>query len=290
MKWLQSLRKENPDPIPAEGPVGSTAPGVETTPTGASLSSPYSESEQNVPPVEPKHTPDVNDQAVVNAAEMAQVASAAMVAEMAEISVTSPAATINVADGLLRRIDELQATQREIGSGQQELRELFENRIRSDEVQGRALEKLHDELKQYKSNFVRQQLLPVLKEVIFCHDFAVREMERMQSVTAAADATVVRTLDVLRQMLADLLFKYDVEPYRQEGDSFDAKTQQCTRTVPTNNSEQDKRIASVLLDGFRSPEGIIRREQVAVYKLAPATNNAPTNDVVTSNTNDTGAT
>src|SRR5262249_55190677 len=123
--------------------------------------------------------------------------------------------------------------------------------------------------RQYKSNFVRQQLLPLLKEVIFCHDFLTAQIERLAAVTEDAGASASRALAAAQQMLADLMFKYDVEPFRADGEQFDPKWQQCTQTIPTDRSEADKTLASRGLTGFRSPEGVVRREQVTVYKFTP---------------------
>lgn len=151
---------------------------------------------------------------------------------------------------------------------QLELQRLFESRIHSDEVQGKALEKLHDELRSYKSNFIRQELLPFFKDVIFCHDFLAGEINRLASGGDAPNDNNddLRALDHARQMLVDLLFKYDIEPYRGEGDQFDPKTQQCTKTMPTEIADKDKKIAAAVLPGFKSPDTILRREQVTVYK------------------------
>src|SRR5262249_13275852 len=79
-----------------------------------------------------------------------------------------------------------------------------------------------------------------------------------------------RAFDHLRQMLADILAKYDVEPYRSPGPEFDRREQQCVRTVPTTNEADEKKIAVVGAVGFRMADHIIRKEQVTVYKSAPA--------------------
>lgn len=160
----------------------------------------------------------------------------------------------------------------EISAQQLELRQIFENRLRSDEIQGKALERLHDELQQYKTNFVRQSLTPLLKEVIFCHDFVLQQTDRLNQPGSENRAdTAQKSLDAVRQMLVDLLFKFDVEPYRNEagtGSPFEPRTQQCLKTLPTDQPDLDKRIAQQGACGFRAGETILRREQVMVYKYS----------------------
>lgn len=165
--------------------------------------------------------------------------------------------------------DVIQSALHPLGEAQKALQEQFGARIRSDEVQAKALETLHDDLKQYKANFVRQQMLPLLKEVIFCHDFVASQVDRASADEAAASTPAVSALAATKQMLLDLLFKYDVEPYQAEGEQFDPKNQQCARTVPTGRADADKTIAGRIQAGFRSPDGIVRREQVTVFKFTP---------------------
>ena len=159
------------------------------------------------------------------------------------------------------------------------LRELFESKIRSDETQAKALEKLHDQLGEYKANFVRQEMMPLLRDLIYCHDVAEDEAGRARKDAAPPTAEgMARAFDHLRQMVADVLSKYDVEPFRAAGPEFDRREQQCVRTVPTGESADDKKVAAVGVLGFRLGEQIIRKEQVTVYKYTPGTPAAPASD------------
>lgn len=167
---------------------------------------------------------------------------------------------------------ELTEANRSLIAEQTRLRELFDSRLRSDDVQNRALDRLLDELRDYKSNFVRQQQQPLLREIIDCFDFATREAERLSALrtepeeTASPAAEAGRSFGVLAQMLVDLLSRYDIEPYRHDGPLFDAKMQQCVKTVPCDSPDRDKQVAEVGASGFRMGDQIIRREQVVVFK------------------------
>lgn len=165
---------------------------------------------------------------------------------------------------------EMIALQTRQADEQARLRELFESRLRSDEVQNRSLDRLLDELRDYKANFVRQQWQPLLREVIDCHDFAAKESQRLSAAESTAPEASA-SLGVLRQMLLDLLSRYDIEPYRHESELFDAKWQQCIKTVFSSNPEDDKRIAEQGVPGFRQGDQLVRREQVVVYKFKSGT-------------------
>jgi molecular chaperone GrpE (heat shock protein) len=164
-------------------------------------------------------------------------------------------------------------TTAELMAEQMELRKLFESRIHSDEVQARALERLHDELQSSRKQLQRTEMAPLFKDIIFCHDFVTRELERHdESDGPQSDSPVdwQSSFEVLGQMLLDVLFKYDVEPLRSESEEFDRKTQQCVRSENTTDADKDRQIATCGLIGFRSEERIMRREQVTVFRYRPS--------------------
>ena len=170
------------------------------------------------------------------------------------------AALIDVAIGL-----------QDLSAKQDGLRELFEARIRSDEVQAKALEHFHDQVREYKTNFIRQEMQPLLRDLIYCYDFAADEVERASRVgSLPTSLETARAFDHLRQMVADILSKYDVEPYRCPGPDFDRREQQCVRTIPTAIEGDEKKVAAVGAIGFRLADLIMRKEQVTVYKYNPA--------------------
>lgn len=199
--------------------------------------------------------------------EASLVESSASDQHQGEPSAPTPSVpTANNPEFVRPALDELFAIQKRQAEELARLRELFESRLRSDDVQNRSLDRLLDELRDYKANFVRQQWQPLLREVIDCHDFAAKESQRL-SAAESSGPEASASLGVLRQMLLDLLSRYDIEPYRHESELFDAKWQQCIKTVFSSNPEDDKRIAEQGVPGFRQGEQLVRREQVVVYKF-----------------------
>jgi molecular chaperone GrpE (heat shock protein) len=269
MKWLQSLLQDAPSEssvLPADSSARSPAAAPETRDDGlaASAAPAGAEPPQAGPaPDAPGRVDQPANEAPAPGAWPADVQSAEETAAAAE--------RFTAAAALHAALGGIEARQEELAAAQRDLRELFQSRIRTDEVQAKALETLHDELRQYKTSFLRQQMLPLLNEVIFCQDFLAQEIDRLRSSDSEPGARdpSLRTMAVARQMLLDLLFKFDVEPYRVESEQFDPKQQQCAKTVPTGNDARDKQIAARGLEGFRSPEGIVRREHVTVYKFTP---------------------
>jgi molecular chaperone GrpE (heat shock protein) len=168
-------------------------------------------------------------------------------------------------------LGEVAAKVEETASRQQELNRLFESRLCSDEVQAKTLERMHDQLDDYKANFIRQAMRPLMLDVIFCYDFVAEELNRAFSPGPAPGLqSLTDVLEHTKQMIADVLFKYELEPYRALGEDFDRTLQHCVRTVSTSVEALDKKVAGLGVVGFRSGESIIRKEQVTVYKYVPA--------------------
>ena len=164
--------------------------------------------------------------------------------------------------------DPVQAGLADLAARQDELNRLFEERLRTDAVQADALRYLHDELQAYRDDFIRAARRPVLKEVMQCYDFVAAELDR--AATAEAPA-----LEHVKSVLTDLLFKYDVEPGRVEGDDFDRESQQGIRTVATTDPALDRKVAARGLIGFRERGAVLRKEQVTVYKFTPGASPCP---------------
>lgn len=227
----------------------------------ASTSDEIAPDETSVETTETESSADMNDQLQLLADTMRQasiqLSAAAVVgsAQQPEDEASSEA------------LDEIRGEQTEIRSDQAELRKLFESRIHSDQVQSRALERLHEELKGSRELLKRSEMAPVLKDIIFCHDFVAKEL---QHDADGGEPDWRKSFEMLGQMLLDVLFKYDVEPFSSDSDEFDRSCQQCVKTESTDEPEQDRRIASVGLSGFRNEDRIIRREQVTVFRYRPS--------------------
>lgn len=241
---------------PLEEPAGRETSVSEDVPAAAVAQGEESPSEgaDALPP------DDMNDQLRLLADTMrqasVQLSAAAVVGSAQPSEETSP-----------KVLDELQSAQAGLQAGQEELRKLFESRIHSDQVQSRALERLHEELKGNRELLKRSEMAPVLKDIIFCHDFVAKEL---QHDADGGEPDWRKSFEMLGQMLLDVLFKYDVEPFSGDSDEFDRTCQQCVKTESTDKPEQDRRIASVGLSGFRSEDRILRREQVTVFRYRPS--------------------
>ena len=59
-------------------------------------------------------------------------------------------------------------------------------------------------------------------------------------------------------------------PFETEGDAFDPRRQRALSTVPTDDPDRNKRVATRLRKGFQALEKVIRPEMVTVYAYKAA--------------------
>jgi molecular chaperone GrpE len=148
------------------------------------------------------------------------------------------------------------------------LQSQFEREVRAEATREKVVDRLHAELQEYKQDLLLGVLRPVFVDLIQLHD----DIGKMIATRAAGDGEVRRLLDIMRgyqQAIEDILDRQGVEPYQEEGASFDPRRQRAVATVATDDPGLEKTIAGRLRKGFRTVAGdrVIRPEIVSVYAL-----------------------
>ncbi|ADV61607.1 GrpE protein [Isosphaera pallida ATCC 43644] len=158
-----------------------------------------------------------------------------------------------------------------------QMRQMFEREVRAESNRERIVDRLHAELQEYKNDLLLKITRPIFIDLIQLHDdlgklidIELQRISESEPVDLNADWVgasdrVVKTLRDVMQSLEDTLYRQGVEPFVTEGDRFDPKRQRAVKTVPTNDPERSKTIATRIRPGFASGDRIIRPELVAVY-------------------------
>jgi molecular chaperone GrpE len=146
------------------------------------------------------------------------------------------------------------------------LQTLFDREIRAEATREKVVDRLHAELQEYKQDMLLNVLRPVFVDLIQLHD----DIGKMVAAEPNAEGDARRLLDTMagfQQGIEDILYRQGVEPYVNEGESFDPKRQRAVATVPTDDPAQSKQIAARHRKGFQANDKIIRPEIVSVYAL-----------------------
>jgi molecular chaperone GrpE len=171
-------------------------------------------------------------------------------------------------EGSARTLDAIAALDATIQRKLDTLQTLFEREIRAEETREKVVDRLHAELQEYKQDLLLNVLRPVFVDLIQFHDH-IGKMIAAQPVREE-DGEASQFLDIMRslqQEIEDILYRQGVEPFTEEGDTFDPRRQRAATTVPTDDPALTKTIAARLRKGFKAGEKVIRPEIVSVYTL-----------------------
>lgn len=138
------------------------------------------------------------------------------------------------------------------------LEQLIVKRIKDDQTQQTAVNALHSELQQYRSDAVRAGQKPILKGLVLMYDAALRMLE---SLPPSKGTEAVETL---AEEIVELLHRHDVELIAEQPERFDNKIQMALRMEPAGSEDEDQRVAQVVRQGFRWGGQVLRPQEVVV--------------------------
>jgi molecular chaperone GrpE len=152
------------------------------------------------------------------------------------------------------------------------LQSVFDREIRAETTRERIVDRLHAELQDYKQDLLLKFQRPIFVDLIQLHDDLGKMMESEPTAVADADRSLaVRgILESIRTAIEDILYRQGVEPFQQPGEEFDPRRQRAVSTVPIEDQERNRTVATRLRPGFQAGEKLIRPELVAVYTLKKA--------------------
>jgi molecular chaperone GrpE len=147
------------------------------------------------------------------------------------------------------------------------LQALFDREVRAEATRERIVDRLHAELQDYKQDLLLKVQRPIFVDLIQLHDDIGKMIEAQPQEEPDHAAAVRGRLESIRMAIEDILYRQGVEPFRAEGEDFDPRRQRAVGTVPTEELERNKTIASRLRPGFQAGDKLIRPEIVSVFTL-----------------------
>ena len=145
----------------------------------------------------------------------------------------------------------------------QELKRLFDDKIKKDTSQKQAFDKLYEEMRQYKDDFIFAAVRPILADLILLYDNMVRAEHHWE------DARGRQIIGDLREELLEILYRQDVEPVCiSDNTTLDRRQQRVIQTVATDIAAEDKQIVRVVREGFMRGDRVLRPQEVVCKKLA----------------------
>ncbi len=160
--------------------------------------------------------------------------------------------------------DDMQRLVQEIA----EIRKTVSDRLTHDQVKERAFEELYTELKQYKDDFLFQAEKPLLLDLLLFYDSLNWFHESLVKKEMSPDV-IADSFQYLIDEFLEVLYRRDVMPI-EENDRFDRKIHKAVKVSPTEDEEEDYKIAQVLKRGFHRAEKLLRPEEVVIHRAQGA--------------------
>ena len=137
-----------------------------------------------------------------------------------------------------------------------------------------AFDRLHEEMRQYKDNFLASAERPVLMDVVLLYDSILKLKQHYEQAQSVELTSLLANLDGLLVEATEILARRNILPLCEPGDKLQLRTQRAVRTVPTADPAEDMQIVDRLKTGFAVGDGVFRREEVVIKKsrAAVATN------------------
>jgi len=160
-----------------------------------------------------------------------------------------------------------------IGARLETLHQDFQTKLKYDEAKDRQLDALHKELQAHRDDLYFKILRPVLMDLIAMYD-DLHSIARHEDGRDAADLSdgevrMRRNLASFADTIEEILERYGVSAFTEEGDTVSPQRQRSIKQVETSDAGQDRRIAERLRRGFCHGDKILRPEIVSTYKVAP---------------------
>ena len=144
----------------------------------------------------------------------------------------------------------------------QEIKAILEERLSYDATKEKAMDRLSEELKLYKDDFIFQSQKPLLIDLIMLLDGVERLLDSLES----GQDRVREGLGNLKVELLEILYRRDVVPFDSHPETLDYKLHKTVKTVATTVETENNRVEKVLKPGFRWKDKVLRPEEVVILK------------------------
>ena len=148
-----------------------------------------------------------------------------------------------------------------------QLKAEFAGKIKYDEHKDEIIDKLHQELQEYKQDIVKKHILSIVLDVVKVADDIRKWIAYFRSldVSQRDPVKLFRYLEAIPSDLEDIFYWQGVKPYTNREGVFDPAKQRTIKKIATDDPSKDKTIAKSLRPGYEWEGKVIRQEMVAVY-------------------------
>ncbi|MFV8826483.1 nucleotide exchange factor GrpE [Alkalihalobacterium sp. APHAB7] len=144
----------------------------------------------------------------------------------------------------------------------------FMAKLKYDQHKESLIDRLHNEVQEYKQDLVKSTMMPVINDLIMVIDGIQKLTENHRSSEQPVDPEkILKQMEMITGDIEEVLYRQGVEPYESLEDTFNPLKQKVHSTEVTQDAENEKKIARRYRKGYEWDGKNIRKEFVSVYTL-----------------------
>lgn len=146
------------------------------------------------------------------------------------------------------------------------LEKSFDEKIEHTAYEEKIVDRMHDELQDYKQDLYLKIMKPLINEIIGIRDNILKNAESYRQNGGENPSVPLKTFETYAYDMEDALTNCNVEIFRDsEGDDFDPKRMRVVKKVDTDDESLHGKVAKVVNDGYRYESILLSPEKVEVY-------------------------
>lgn len=147
--------------------------------------------------------------------------------------------------------------------------EAFQSKLAYDATKQLQIDRLHEELQEYRRDLVMRTTRPLVNGVIQLHDDMSKLLAalREKPLTEITPQKFLSLLEGLQEDVEIVLSQNGITSYREPMKHFDPRRQKVLRTVQTSDESLAGTVAESMRPGFEQGIEILAKERVALHEF-----------------------
>lgn len=153
----------------------------------------------------------------------------------------------------------------DIDNNLEKLNNGFSKRIANDFAKDKALDKLYEQLDDYKNNFIKKAINPFIHDLILYYDRINNNLLHLESDNISEN--IVSSIKMFKDELLEIFSRNGIEPMEQSeiGTHFNPEKSKALKKIETDDEKNHLTIKNILQEGFLQDNKILRPEVVEIY-------------------------
>ncbi|MCC6463688.1 MAG: nucleotide exchange factor GrpE [Saprospiraceae bacterium] len=140
------------------------------------------------------------------------------------------------------------------------IKDHLDRQIEQNRFKDETIDRLQKIVNEYEKGFIEKIREPLLMDIIFFKDSFDKFKDKFEE---SAD-TLIKEINMFDEELEEVLYANGITLVESDTDFYNREIQLVKKKIPTNQIEEDKRVAKILKKGYIMDNKILRKEEIAI--------------------------